>query len=83
MKTGRLAAKREVRLVELIKLIQSQDSIVRPEDASLWAEKFGVCSTQIRGDIRFLRKEGYLPSARLSEIKKKYKPMYMKDGAIK
>jgi hypothetical protein len=66
----------------LVRVITEKEFVICPKDAGVWSVRFGVGSSQIRADIKYLRKHGYLPSARLATLKKKFKPLYEKDGLI-
>lgn len=80
MRKAKILGKRETRLVEIVRLYENVDNT--PPTAVELGKKYNVTAQVIRADLRFLRDEGYLPSARLAELKRRYKPKFIKGGGV-
>ena len=74
-----MAGKRESRLVEIVRLFENSDS---PPTAKSLAGRYNVSAQIIRSDVRYLRKAGYLPSSKLAELRRRYKPRFVKGGVM-
>lgn len=82
MNKDKFSSKREARMVELVALLEAQEYVMLPTDASKWAKQFGVSGQVIRADIRWLRSQGYLPRQSLAVIKQRFKPKFVGKGVM-